>query len=106
VNRFLGLIGKEATSTPDEVISSRRRSEAETLVWAISHPDQSEDGDSLMTILDLLYQEYCRARLAEMRQQLLLRSPRKAQPHDDDHAECNALSDDRAARPDEDRVHG
>ena len=71
----------------------------------MSHPDQYEDGDSLMTILDLLYQEYCRARLAEMRQQLLLRSPRKAQPHDDDETECDSLSDDTAARHDECRVH-
>jgi hypothetical protein len=58
-----------------------------------------------MTILDLLYQEYCRARLAEMRQQLLLRSPRKAQPLVDEFAERNSLSDDTAARHDEGRVH-
>jgi hypothetical protein len=68
-------------------------------------PGSNEEGDSLMTILDLLYQEYCRARLAEMRQQLLLRSPRKAQPHVDELAECNSLSDDTAARHDEGRIH-
>jgi hypothetical protein len=28
-----------------------------------------------MRILDFLYEEYCRARLVEMRKQLLLRSP-------------------------------
>lgn len=58
-----------------------------------------------MTILDYLYQEYCRARLTEMRQQLLLRSPQKPQPHDDDLADCTGLSDDTAARHNEGRIH-
>jgi len=58
-----------------------------------------------MTILDFLYQEYCRARLAEMRQQLLLRSPKEAQAHDDDLADCSGPSDDTAARNHEGRIH-
>jgi len=58
-----------------------------------------------MTILDLLYQEYCRARLAEMRQQLLLRSPKKAALSDDDIADCSSLTDDAAARQHESSIH-
>ena len=33
-----------------------------------------------MRILDFLYEEYCRARLVEMRKQLLLRSPQNDKP--------------------------
>jgi hypothetical protein len=58
-----------------------------------------------MNILDLLYQEYCRARLAEMRQQLLLRSPQRAQLDDGDLADRGSLSDDTAARNRESHVH-
>jgi hypothetical protein len=58
-----------------------------------------------MTILDLLYQEYCRARLAEMRQQLLLRSPKKAGLQDDDLADCSSLTDDTADQHHESSIH-
>jgi hypothetical protein len=54
-----------------------------------------------MTILDFLYEEYCRARLAEMRKQLLLRSPQNDKPP----ADRNGLSDDRTAGRFEDRAH-
>jgi hypothetical protein len=68
-------------------------------------PGSNEHGDLLMTILDLLYQEYCRARLAEMRQQLLLRSPQKALLQDDDLANCSSLNDDTMARHHEGSIH-
>lgn len=58
-----------------------------------------------MNILDFLYQEYCRARLAEMRQQLLLRSPQKNQHQDDDLSDCAGLGDDTATRNHERRIH-
>jgi len=58
-----------------------------------------------MTILDFLYEEYCRARLSEMRQQLMLRSPQRAQLDDDDLANCESLSDETAAPHHEGRVH-
>jgi hypothetical protein len=58
-----------------------------------------------MNILDFLYQEYCRARLAEMRQQLLLRSPQKVRLQDDDLADCSTLSEDTAARQHESSIH-
>ena len=54
-----------------------------------------------MTILDFLYEEYCRARLAEMRSQLLLRSPQ----NDKLPADRNSLSDDKTAGRSEGRVH-
>jgi len=49
-----------------------------------------------MTILDFLYEEYCRARLAEMRQQLLLRSPQNNKLRDAGSADRD--SDDTTTR--------
>jgi hypothetical protein len=43
------------------------------------------------TIFDLLYREYCRARLAEMRKQLLIR------PESHEEANCDASRPDCAA---------
>jgi hypothetical protein len=43
-------------------------------------------GSIMSAILDLLYREYCRARLAEMRNQLLLR----AEPNEIPEAICDA----------------
>jgi hypothetical protein len=43
-------------------------------------------GSIMPTIFDLLYREYCRARLAEMRKQLLLVS---AESHDIPEANCD-----------------
>jgi hypothetical protein len=45
------------------------------------------------TIFDLLYREYCRARLAEMRKQLLIRS----ESHEVPEATCDASRLDCAA---------
>ena len=51
-------------------------------------------------IFDLLYREYCRARLSEMRKQLLLTSPRT-------HGEPEAIWDAKdAVGPNSDRVDG
>jgi hypothetical protein len=56
-------------------------------------------------IFDFLYQEYCRARLAEMRQQLFL-LPKKAETVSDaDCADRDSLSDDKAAGQHEGRDH-
>ena len=54
-------------------------------------------------IFDFLYQEYCRARLAEMRKQLLLRSPESAGVLDIDCADRDSLTDDSTASPSEAR---
>ena len=56
-------------------------------------------------IFDFLYQEYCRARLAEMRKQLLLLSPQNVEIPDVDSADRDSLSDDRTAGHQEARVH-
>ena len=56
-------------------------------------------------IFDFLYQEYCRARLAEMRKQLLLLSPQNVEFPDVDSADRDSLSDDRTAGHYEARVH-
>jgi len=57
-------------------------------------------------IFDFLYQEYCRARLAEMRRQLFL-LPKKAETIPDIEPTTNGdgLSDDRAAGQNEARDH-
>ena len=48
------------------------------------------------TILDLLYREYCRARLAEMRKQLLIAAQRSdvLEMHHQMHHQLTDLSDD------------
>jgi len=56
-------------------------------------------------IFDFLNQEYCRARLSEMRKQLLLLSPRNVEIPDVDSADRESLSDDRTAGHHEARVH-
>jgi hypothetical protein len=43
-------------------------------------------GSIMPTIFDLLYREYCRARLAEMRKQLLIRP----ESHEGPEANCDA----------------
>jgi hypothetical protein len=54
----------------------------------------SDDGGSIMpAIFDLLYREYCRARLAEMRKQLLVRPESNEVPE----ANCDASRPDCAA---------
>jgi hypothetical protein len=59
-----------------------------------------------MTILDFLYEECCRARLAEMRKQLLLRSSQNDKLPDADYsADRNTLSDDTTAVHYEGHVH-
>jgi hypothetical protein len=50
-------------------------------------------GSIMPAIFDLLYREYCRARLAEMRKQLLIR----AESHEFSEANCDASHPDRAA---------
>ena len=56
-------------------------------------------------IFDFLYQEYCRARLAEMRKQLFL-SPKNAETIADiDCADRDSSSDDRPAEQHEARGH-
>ena len=56
-------------------------------------------------IFDFLYQEYCRARLAEMRKQLFL-SPNHAEIIADvDCADRDSPSDDRSAEPLDARDH-
>jgi len=56
-------------------------------------------------ILDFLYQEYCRARLAEMRKQLLLLPQNVEIIPDVDSADRDSLTDDRTAGHHEARVH-
>ena len=58
-----------------------------------------------MTIIDFLYEEYCRARLAEMRKQLHLRSPQNDKLSDADSGDRKSLSDDTTAEHCEGRVH-
>jgi hypothetical protein len=53
---------------------------------------------AIMTILDLLYEEYCRARLAEMSTQLLLRSPQSNKLPNADTFDRDSLNDDTTAR--------
>ena len=54
----------------------------------------SDDGGSIMpAIFDLLYREYCLARLAEMRKQLLVRPESNEVPE----ANCDASRPDCAA---------
>jgi len=55
-------------------------------------------------IFDYLYQEYCRARLAEMRKQLLL-SPQNVETPDVYSRDRDRLSDDRTVEHHEARVH-
>jgi len=56
-------------------------------------------------IFDFLYKEYCRARLAEMRKQLLL-SPQNVEIIPDvESADRDSLSDDRSAGHHEARIH-
>jgi hypothetical protein len=55
-------------------------------------------------IFDFLYQEYCRARLAEMRKQLLLLSQNVEIP-DVDSADRDSLTDDTTAGHHEARLH-
>jgi hypothetical protein len=50
-------------------------------------------GSIMPTIFDLLYREYCRARLAEMRKQLLIRP----ESHEVSEANCDASRPDCAA---------
>jgi hypothetical protein len=50
-------------------------------------------------IFDLLYREYCRARLAEMRKQLLIRP----ESHEVPEANCDASRPDCAADQDDSR---
>jgi hypothetical protein len=50
-----------------------------------------------MTIIDFLYEEYCRARLVEMRKQLLLRSPENDKLANADSADRDSTRDDTAA---------
>jgi hypothetical protein len=50
-------------------------------------------GSIMPTIFDLLYREYCRARLAEMRKQLLIRP----ESHEGPEANCDASRPDCAA---------
>ena len=47
-------------------------------------------------IFDFLYQEYCRARLAEMRKQLFLLPPKAEVVADDDCADRDSSSDESA----------
>jgi hypothetical protein len=53
-------------------------------------------GSIMPTIFDLLYREYCRARLAEMRKQLLIRP----EGHEVLEANCDASRPDCAADQD------
>jgi hypothetical protein len=50
-------------------------------------------GSIMPAIFDFLYREYCRARLAEMRKQLLIRPDNHEVPE----ANCDASRSDRAA---------
>jgi hypothetical protein len=61
-----GLISKSHLSGYDHL---------ENLRWNICNR-KSTMGVIMPTILDLLYREYCRARLAEMRKQLLIAAER------------------------------
>ena len=58
-----------------------------------------------MTIIDFLYEEYCRARLAEMRKQLLLRSPQADKLSDADSEDRKDLSEGTTAEHYEGRAH-
>jgi hypothetical protein len=58
-----------------------------------------------MTIIDFLYEEYCRARLAEMRKQLLLRSPQNDKLSDAGSEDRKSLSDDTTAEHREGQQH-
>jgi hypothetical protein len=58
-------------------------------------------GSIMPTIFDFLYCEYCRARLAEMRKQLLLVS---AESHDVPEANCDVSSAGRDSGFDDDRT--
>jgi hypothetical protein len=58
-------------SPPDEASFLRARKRPETIANQACGIDQN-DGSIMPAIFDLLYREYCRARLAEMRKQLLL----------------------------------
>jgi hypothetical protein len=55
-------------------------------------------------ILDFLYQEYCRARLAEMRKQLLLRAPQSGENPGVDPTDWDIFTDDRTAEHQDARV--
>jgi hypothetical protein len=55
-------------------------------------------------ILDFLYQEYCRARLTEMRKQLLLRAPQTIEIPDVHSPDRDSFTDDRTPRHQEARV--
>ena len=55
-------------------------------------------------ILDFLYQEYCRARLAEMRKQLLLRAPQTVENSGVDSTDRDSFADDRTAGHQETRA--
>ena len=57
-------------------------------------------GSIMPTILDLLYREYCRARLAEMRKELLIRPG----SHEVLEANCDASGPDCAADQDSSRL--
>jgi hypothetical protein len=48
-------------------------------------------------IFDFLYQEYCRARLAEMRKQLLLRTPQTVEIPGVESTDRNSFTDDMTA---------
>jgi hypothetical protein len=56
-------------------------------------------------IFDFLYQEYCRARLAEMRKQLLLLQQNVEIIPDVDPVDRDSLSDDRSAGQHDARAH-
>ena len=76
------------------------------MVWPTLTPVMNEAGDSIMRILDFLYEEYCRARLVEMRKQLLLRSPQNDKPAIADSADSDSTSDYTEARQHEgDEAH-
>jgi hypothetical protein len=71
VNRFLKPAPRKPFSSLDEAIFRARRRRPETIPIQASR--MIKQRSSVMpTIFDLLYREYCRARLAEMRQQLLI----------------------------------
>ncbi|MHB0771589.1 hypothetical protein [Bradyrhizobium sp. 5.13L] len=53
-------------------------------------------GVIMPTILDLLYREYCRARLAEMRKQLLI-AAKRSEAFEADHRPAEQSDDERTA---------
>jgi hypothetical protein len=82
-----GLISKSHPAGYDHHENSR---------WNICKSKSQTMGVIMPTILDMLYREYCRARLAEMRKQLLIAANRSealeanhcpADPRDDDRTE-------------------